>query len=176
MAQEKRYDWGSFGFRDMDAKVVGPYLEEMSSKANEQLTPKMVVDDARSPTSPLHPAFQWDDKAAAEEFRLSQARQMIRTLRVTYEKSSEPTVPKRLFLHVVRNVMSPNAGVITERFYSPVVVVMKDDGMKRAVLEQALQELAAFQAKYRELGELADLFAVIRNIPRPPSQKKAVNQ
>lgn len=50
--------------------------------ADGKLHAAHVVDAARSPASPLHALFTWDDATAAEERRLEQARGLIRSYRV----------------------------------------------------------------------------------------------
>jgi hypothetical protein len=45
----------------------------------------MVVEAARDPNSPLHSAFTWDDAEAAEQYRLAQARVLLRRVRVEIE-------------------------------------------------------------------------------------------
>jgi hypothetical protein len=47
-----------------------------------QLQPELVVEEARDPASPLHPYFLWDDEAAGHAWRVEQARQLIRSVRV----------------------------------------------------------------------------------------------
>ena len=46
------------------------------------LTPAAVVDAARDPTSPLHASFEWDNTEAAHQYRLDQARTLIRSVRI----------------------------------------------------------------------------------------------
>lgn len=41
------------------------------------VAPESVLKDARNPRSPLHREFTWDDKVAAHEHRLSEARKII---------------------------------------------------------------------------------------------------
>lgn len=57
-------------------------LEQIRAKAGGVLRPDDVVKDARSKSSPLHDEFEWSDSAAAEKFRLSQARELIRSVTV----------------------------------------------------------------------------------------------
>lgn len=52
-------------------------------EVNGRLTPERVLDDAKRPESPLHKHFQWDDQKAAEQHRLDQARDLIRTVKIT---------------------------------------------------------------------------------------------
>jgi len=44
---------------------------------NGVLEPKGVLQDARREKSPLHAYFEWDDKKAANAYRLTQARELI---------------------------------------------------------------------------------------------------
>lgn len=49
------------------------------------LTAADVVADARRPDSPLHELFEWDDSVAAERYRESQARSLIRSYQLSVE-------------------------------------------------------------------------------------------
>ena len=49
---------------------------------DNRLEPEGVVADAADPDSPLHDAFVWDDTKAAQEYRLTQARELIRHVRI----------------------------------------------------------------------------------------------
>ena len=56
-------------------------LEDRKGK----LTASQVLEVARSPDSPLHPYFEWDDSIAAEQWRLEQARELIRRVKIVVE-------------------------------------------------------------------------------------------
>lgn len=59
-----------------------------------RLKPEDVVNEAKKPSSPLHDYFEWDDEKAANEHRLEQARQLIRSVRVVIsEQNVEVRVP-----------------------------------------------------------------------------------
>lgn len=49
---------------------------------NGIITPAMVVEDAKDPSSPLHDQFNWDVQAAAHAHWLTTARKLIRGVRV----------------------------------------------------------------------------------------------
>jgi hypothetical protein len=59
-----------------------------------RLQPQEVVASARNPESPLHSFFEWDDTRAAESWRIHQARNLIRSVRleITIEEQSIKTV------------------------------------------------------------------------------------
>jgi len=55
---------------------------------NGRLTPDMILHDARRPDSPLHHLFEWDNERAAAEWRLEQARSVIRTVEYRITRNS----------------------------------------------------------------------------------------
>lgn len=73
-----------------DDKVI-ERIQQLESEQGE-LTAHQVLDDARSPDSPLHRYFDWDDSEAAEKWRLSQARTLIRNIRIV-RRVEKRTIP-----------------------------------------------------------------------------------
>jgi hypothetical protein len=63
-----------------------------------QLAPEAVVEAARDPASPLHGYFLWDDEAAGHEFRMEQARQLIRSVTVRLTIKHRTIDPSR-YIH-----------------------------------------------------------------------------
>lgn len=78
-----KYEW-SRRMAPVEADVVGEELERIRSLTG-QLRPRTVVDEARPEGSPIHAAFEWDDSAAGEKYRVHQARNLIRAVRVVHE-------------------------------------------------------------------------------------------
>ncbi len=93
---------GSYTYREgarvsgVPAEVVGAELERLRRAGS--LTSSAVVDAARDPDAPLHPAFTWDDEVAGEKWRLVQARLLIRAVVVT----SGDGRPRNLYVHISR--------------------------------------------------------------------------
>ena len=63
--------------------VIGPeaaleILEGLANIADGELTPEAVLTAATPPGSPLHEYFTWDDGEAANLYRLSEARALVR--------------------------------------------------------------------------------------------------
>lgn len=67
---------------DDKTKAVRERLERIRIREKGILTPDAVVDDAQDISSPLHAYFTWDDSEAANQFRLDQARTLIRNVKV----------------------------------------------------------------------------------------------
>jgi hypothetical protein len=120
------------------------------------VTPEDVVEDARPIDSPMHDAFEWDDSKAAIEYRLEQARHLIRS--VTFQViANERTTMTRAFV-VVRNEEQ------ARDLYFPTDEAMSDEAMRKQVLVRALRDLQAFQHRYRELEELSVVFDAAQKV------------
>jgi hypothetical protein len=50
-----------------------------------RLTAEQVVEEARPQSSPLHGCFEWDDSKAAESWRIEQARDLIKRVKIVVE-------------------------------------------------------------------------------------------
>jgi len=73
-------------------------------KKKGRLDPHDVVEEAADPDSPLHSRFTWDDDVAAVQWRLQQARQLIRSVTIEriITKDEEPKII-RAFVHDPEN-------------------------------------------------------------------------
>jgi hypothetical protein len=135
-----------------DPKEVGAHLEMLREKFKGELTPKDVLDDARNNNSPLHSFFEWDEGAAAEQYRLQQARGLIRSVVAIYTHTDQPATRVRAYVHV------PEAGA---PHYRDTKGAMSQAKTRDLVLQRAWRELSAWRARYRDLKQLADLFGAI---------------
>jgi hypothetical protein len=75
-----KYKWakGAYSFGGVKAEDAAEALAEIESYT--LVTAESVVDAAKDPENPLHPAFEWDDAKAAHEHRKMQARTLIRAI------------------------------------------------------------------------------------------------
>lgn len=144
------YQWKNGWHYAADAQAVGERLASLAGQVGDGLTPRAVVDDARSPKSPLHPCFEWDDAKAAEEYRVEQARAVIQRITVVIEE--RPTEPVRAFVS-----MRAEEG----RRYRSTIDVLRDPVSREQMLDEARGELSAWREKYKALEELSDVFAVV---------------
>lgn len=134
-----------------DPNAIGMALEEIRVRAGGELEPKAVVDAARTTDHPLHVHFEWDDKLAAESFRLDQARNIIRIVRVVDEDVDGGTA--RAFISV-----KGKHGVS----YRALEDVKNSGDLQESLLAQAEKELAAFEVRYRELKDICQIVASAR--------------
>ena len=76
----------------IDPQEAGEELERIKQR-DGTIVPAAVVDEARPDDAILHPAFEWQDPVAAEQYRLIQARTLIKRVRVICpEPAQEPVV------------------------------------------------------------------------------------
>jgi len=133
----------------LNPQAVGERLERLRVR-HGSLTAGIVVADAADADSLLHPAFEWDDPTAAHEFRLEQARRLLRHIFVV-DPAISPK-PHRAFI-----VVTAEAGDA----YQATRVVLSDAEMRAQVLQRAKAELDSWRRRYSDLKELSDLFVVV---------------
>lgn len=155
-----QYQWREGARVPAPAQVVGERLEAIRAAHDGDLTPDAVVDDARAADSPLHPCFEWNDSAAAEEWRREQAKYLIRHIEVQIQPAPnlEPRVV-RAFVSVTRN---------DEQAYTGIETAMADAALRQQVVGRAWSELQQWRRRYDAYQELAAVFSVI-DAHRPAS-------
>lgn len=126
-------------------------LKRIAAEYGGELRPKTVVDSARFEESPLHGSFDWDDSSAGEQWRLQQARQLIRAV-VSYEQVGNKAVQCRVFVSLTPDREENGAG------YRLAHTVMSDVEQRRQMLVDATADMQRFKERYRRLHELAKVF------------------
>lgn len=135
-----------------DPKLVGEHLEFLRKKFHGELTPEDVLEDAKSHNSPLHSFFEWDDTEAARNYRLQQARGLIRSVVAIYTQPDKPAVRAKAYVHI----NEPSAPHYRETSHA-----MSQAKTRAMVLQRAMNELKAWKDRYRDLEEFAALVRVI---------------
>lgn len=108
-----------------------------------QLTPRLVLEEARDPKHPLHDRFEWDDSIAAEKYREVQASELIRSVRVRQVDGAEQETV-RAFHSLPRDDV---------RSYVPIEEIAKDDIARQVLLNEAEREWKAMLKRYQHLAE-----------------------
>jgi hypothetical protein len=139
--------------KGVSAQVAGERLSELQ-QSHPTLSPKLIVEDARPEDAVLHPAFTWDDEKAAELHREWEARNLIKSIRVV-ETDAQDGEPHRAFINVI---------TLESRGYMNSATVMSSDVLREQVLDHAKADLRSWRSRYRDLHELAELFAVVDSV------------
>jgi len=146
--------WKSGSQFKVDVEVAYQEVERIRAKNGGNATAEAVVEAAKSKRNPLHGEFEWDDAAAANEFRLVQARSLLRSIHVIRDDTPSDR-PQRVYEVVTirqENEAKP------KKVYQSVEEIMADPDSRAELLARALSELVAWQRRYRNLQELAVVF------------------
>lgn len=160
--QAKRKGSGQMVYRwkvekyQVDAQSAGEELQRIEQKYGG-LRPYEIVTESRPETAPLHSCFLWDEREAAERYRLEQARELLRNIVVV--NLVQPDTPAAS--EPVRAFVSLKGPQEQPRAYHSISVILSDPQDTDRMLQEALQELRRFAAKYRALKQLAGLFREI---------------
>lgn len=111
-----------------------------------------VVAAARDEASALHPCFEWDDSEAAEQYRLVQARAL---LRVYVEVSAPDSSPTPVFVSLTSDRVKEGGG------YRALADVMSNDDMRAQLLADAFRQFASMRQKYQHLKQLAGVWDAV---------------
>ena len=107
-------------------------LKDIENRAGK-LTPEQVVNAAADEASALHACFTWDDSEAAAKWRLDEAREIIRSVRIE-------TVIEERTIRSVAYVHDPGQDQ-NEAGYISMLKVRKPDAV--AVVKAELNAIAA---------------------------------
>lgn len=133
--------------------VVGPAvvseLKTLADKNQGLLLPEDVVQAARKESSPLHSKFEWDDGAAAERYRLWQARCLI-SVSVEYITTGTKQIQTKVFVSLSTDRKTGG--------YRTFVDVVADDDQRTQMIQDSLDAMVHFQEKYKRLSELQEVF------------------
>lgn len=127
-----------------DPQAVGTRLVELREKG--QLSASSVVEEARPNQSLLHSYFEWNNSKAAEQYRLTQARQLIAAVVVVEAGDEEDLLPVRAFVKL--------AG---EESYEKIDVVLSSPDMRKRALKEVQRSIASLKEKLRGFNEFAEL-------------------
>jgi len=155
----------------VEIKTVSEELEEIKDMNGGLLDPAMVVEYASSEDTALHKKFTWDDTKAAGEYRIWQARQIIRLELVVIRQDSNGSMSlitnipidhektMRAFVSLPLDRQGDN-----ERGYRDISSVMQDSDLREQLLESAKRDMSIFRRKYGMLEKLAKVFAAMDEI------------
>jgi hypothetical protein len=138
---------------DMDK--VRAELESLEDE-NGLIMPEAVVEFAKDPKTALHSRFEWNDSEAAHQYRVEQARRLIRVF-VTVETVAE--TPVRAFVSLPSDRKAGGG-------YRSMPAVMSDEERYRELLQCALADLRAFQTRYRAIKELEPVLREAEKVER----------
>lgn len=151
-----RWAWRDGAHVRIDADKAGRELERIRTENAGHLTREVVLERARSANSSLHDHFEWDDSKAAEQHRLNQAGELIRSIVIDVSRSNVGAAkPIRAFVSVERN---------GERSFTSTIHALSDKELRRQVLQRAWADLEAWRQRHAELVEFAKVFSAMDEV------------
>lgn len=141
-----KYKWSrSFS---VPAQVFGEFYYALKKRNPEEL-----VRAARSKRSPVHSLFEWNDRKAAHEARLIQARVMINSLQV------EIITPKGRPGQVVAFIRSSDRGR-----HVPTLEASREELTN--AMQECWRDMLAFRARYKDLEIASSVITAIDDVDR----------
>lgn len=132
-------------------------------KTKGELTPQIVVDEARPEDHPLHSRFEWDDAAAGEAYRRVQAQEMIRSVKIVFTEAStgeKKSVRAFSSLHEPGSRTDDSAPATG---YAPTEDLVQDEFARQLLLRQCSRDIATLKRKYGHLQEFVELVVAAIN-------------
>lgn len=151
---------GAF-FNDEKAQVYGEFLTDLEKKEGGMLLTASVVEAAAPADSPIHGYFEWDNGVAAARFRLSQAVDLVSHIVLVKVVGGEERQIRAFF-----NVDFKDQDGESRTGYVNVEVIAKSRIYRQQVIEKALREIVAWQARYAEYKELEAIFQAVDHVQK----------
>lgn len=134
-------------------------LQQICNDHKGVITPDIVLKEAKKKTSPLHTYFEWNDSAAAKSYRLIQAGNLIRSVKVTYESSDDVSYRVRGYVNVVPSGDNEEG----KKIYIPIHEALNTPNYREQLLADAKIDADSFVKKYKILNEVKDIIDTIKN-------------
>ncbi len=150
------------GYRNsgIDPGAAHAELERLRTANDGNLTPTDVVSAAKNENSVLHSAFQWDGRKAAMEWRLYQARNLIRSIEVVL--TDKPDIQTRAY--EIRTIAADSkAAAPTVNVYNSIEDILADPIARDELLAKAIRDALSFRRRYQALSELSQVFKAVDN-------------
>jgi hypothetical protein len=130
----------NFSIPGVSAADAAAELQRLRREAGE-LTPDIVVDAARDEHAVLHPAFEWDDEIAAQNFRKQQARHLLRGVCIVRDEGE----PIPMHFHIVTD----DGGK-----YESVERIQNDPDLYEAALAELTSKVRGAQSAVDQLLQI----------------------
>lgn len=131
--------WAEGSRHKTDANVAYMVTKDLEDRG--MLTAQNLVEVSRPEDAPLHDEFEWDDSVAAEEYRKTQARGIIRSIQIIRDDSEKA---EKVYANV--RIERPE--------YTTIVKALTIPDERELLLKAARRDMLAFRAKYVWLKEL----------------------
>ena len=133
---------------------------EQIRKVHGSLTAANVLERASSPKSAMHNQFDWDDSHAGHQWRLEQARRLIRSMEFISLESPKKTYKEYSIVSLPPDVDEK----APRRVYQSTEEALQDPVMRDEILGNAIRDAISFRRKYAALQELSQVFKALDSL------------
>jgi len=137
------------------AQMYGEELTRILDKRNGHVSPREIVAEASVPGNPLHGYFDWNNRTAAESWRVQQARSLANSIevRVMFPNGETGFLP---IMQSVKAVIERKSGVeMKEPRYVSVRMIERHTEYRDSIIEDAVKRLRA------AIGTIEDVAALV---------------
>lgn len=138
--------------RNMDA-IKAELIRISEASPDKILRAADVVQAAKDENSILHNHFDWDDAVAAQQWRLVQARFLIRSVKVEYIEADQPKMIVPVFVSPKTIRQNPEGG------YRLLEYALQNDEERTSLFDEIIAELEYLRNKSRNFKELSALWS-----------------
>lgn len=161
-------------------KEAGECLVHLARKHKLMIPLDEIVNTARPPTSPLHPVFEWDDKKAADEYRLHQARHLVRCFTID-QTDVDTRYPHNIKVTKISFGVTDTERVVRvyadspdpPKPYSPTIKRASEPPLRSNPLVGAAESLLIFKKQFGHLPDVQDIIQSINRFLVKMQEKKA---
>lgn len=121
-------------------------------EAHGELSPDIVVEEARPKGAPLHHRFEWNDSVAGDAYRRVQATELIRSVKIQFAITPKG---ERKYIRAFHSLYE--SGSADRYGYAPTEELVQDELSRKILLKQLEREIADLKRKYGHLNEFAEI-------------------
>lgn len=152
----KKYTSSGHKLTKTNAKILGKFIEKTFPKGVEA---GQLVHAAKAKSSPIHHLFEWDNKKAADRYRLHQARWFLLELRIDLGDGETQKEFHNVFIKKSRMYVNTEQALSDVEIWSQVI----DDALKRLIY---------WRDQYKEYKEFRVVVKEINNLERKLNAKE----
>ena len=132
---------------------VAAAIREAYAEEDGQRLPELVLAKAEAGDKRLRGYFEWDDTAAGRAYRLDQAAQLVRRVKVTVLRSAdEPPIKVRAY--IARKELPSTEENIEAGAYIAIERVAGQTAYEASVAESIKRDLLRLERKYQDTSML----------------------
>ncbi len=132
---------------------VAAAIREAYTEEDGQRLPELVLAKAEAGDERLRGYFEWDDTAAGRAYRLEQAAQLVRRVKVTVLRSADEA-PIKVRAYIARKELPSSEENIGSGSYIAIERVAGQTAYEASVAESIKRDLLRLERKYRDTSML----------------------